>query len=132
MARITLSPDTLVRVATAVLLGIHGVFRTFAGGVEPFGQYLQSRGIVLGSALAYAITAFEVVASPLLLAGRFVVPIALGHIAILVGGILLVHAPEGWFVVGGGRNGVEFSVLLIACLISIILADRRRPSLETP
>jgi putative oxidoreductase len=125
MARVTLSPDTLVRVATAVLLGIHGGFRAFAGAVEPFGQYLQSRGIVFGSALAYAITAFEIAASLLLLAGRFVVPVALGHITILVGGIILVHAPHGWFVVGGGRNGVEYSVLLIACLISIILAERK-------
>jgi putative oxidoreductase len=125
MARIPSSSDTLVRVATAVLLGIHGGFRAFAGGVEPFGQYLQSRGIVFGSALAYVITAFEIIASLLLIAGRFVVPVALGHIAILVGGIILVHASQGWFVVGGGRNGVEFSVLLITCLISIILAERK-------
>jgi putative oxidoreductase len=128
MARIVFSSDVLVRVTTAVLLGIHGGFRAYAGIVEPFGQYLQSRGIGFGYGLAYAITAFEIVASVLLLAGRFVVPIALGFIAILVGGIILVHAPQGWFVVGGGRNGVEYSVLLVACLISIILAERKRAS----
>jgi putative oxidoreductase len=32
-------------------------------------------------------------------------------------GILLVHRHDGWFVVGGGRNGVEYSVLLIAVLL---------------
>ena len=47
---------------------------------------------------------------------RFVAPI---HIAILTAGIAMVHAREGWFVVGGGRNGVEYSVLLIACLAAL-------------
>ena len=37
----------------------------------------------------------------------------------------MVHGPEGWFVVGGGRNGVEFSVLLICCLVSLFIADWR-------
>jgi putative oxidoreductase len=31
----------------------------------------------------------------------------------------MVHAPEGWFVVGLGRNGAEYSVLLIACLMCV-------------
>ena len=28
----------------------------------------------------------------------------------------MVHWPVGWFVVGGGRNGMEYGVLLIVCL----------------
>lgn len=39
-------------------------------------------------------------------------------------GILLVHAREGWFVVGGGRNGMEYSVLLISSLIALIVSHR--------
>jgi putative oxidoreductase len=34
-------------------------------------------------------------------------------------GILLVHRPEGWFVVGRGRNGMEYSVLLIAVFLAL-------------
>lgn len=34
-------------------------------------------------------------------------------------GIVLVHYQEGWFVVGGGRNGMEYNFLLICVLISI-------------
>jgi putative oxidoreductase len=26
---------------------------------------------------------------------------------------------DGWFVVGGGRNGMEYSVVLIACLFAM-------------
>lgn len=36
-------------------------------------------------------------------------------------GIVLVHAPHGWFVVGAGRNGMEYSVLLIVCLLLLAL-----------
>jgi len=36
-------------------------------------------------------------------------------------GIALVHFPEGGFVVGRGRNGMEYSVLLIAVLTVIAL-----------
>ena len=44
--------------------------------------------------------------------------------------IVLVHAPAGWFVVGLGRNGAEYSVLLIACLLCVGLqhvGSRRVP-----
>jgi putative oxidoreductase len=34
-------------------------------------------------------------------------------------GIIMVHAREGWFVVGAGRNGVEFNVLLIAAFLTV-------------
>jgi putative oxidoreductase len=36
-------------------------------------------------------------------------------------GMYLVHAAAGWFVVGAGRNGVEFNVLLIICLVVIAM-----------
>jgi uncharacterized membrane protein YphA (DoxX/SURF4 family) len=40
----------------------------------------------------------------------------------LIAGIYLVHASAGWFVVGAGRNGMEFSVLLILCLTVIAMS----------
>lgn len=43
-------------------------------------------------------------------------------------GIVLVHAPEGWFVVGLGRNGMEYSVLLIVCLLSLAYQDMSKTS----
>ena len=46
------------------------------------------------------------------------------HLVILITGIVMVHGREGWFVVGGGRNGVEYSVLLIICLVTLFLAAR--------
>lgn len=117
-------PLLVIRIATAVLLGIHGWFRLITGGWKPFGGYLGSVGFPFGTVLAGGITLFEVVGSALLLFGHFVIPVAAGHLVILAAGIAMVHASQGWFVVGGGRNGVEFSVLLIACLISLMAAER--------
>lgn len=117
-------PMLVIRIATAILLGIHGWFRLITGGWKPFGGFLGSVGFPIPTVIAGGITLFEVVGSALLLLGHFVIPVAIGHIVILLGGIAMVHAAQGWFVVGGGRNGVEFSVLLIACLVSIMLANR--------
>jgi hypothetical protein len=33
---------------------------------------------------------------------------------------ILVQFREGWFV-GGGRNGIEYSVLLILCFVGVAL-----------
>jgi putative oxidoreductase len=60
----------------------------------------------------------------LLIVGRYVFPVALVCSAIYAMGIWLVHAPNGWFVVGPGRNGVEYSVLLIVTLLCVGLHHR--------
>jgi len=116
---------TIIRVVAGVLVGIHGFYRCLSGGPPSFGAYLDSRGLPAGVAIAWAITLFEMAGSVLLVLGRFVIPVAAIQIAILVGGIVMVHAPEGWFVVGAGRNGMEYSLLLIACLGAAALEQRR-------
>ena len=109
-------PLVALRIAVAILLGIHGYYRALTGGPAGFGQFLSSVGLPLGTGLAWAITIFEMVGSLCLLAGRFVRPVCVLFVTNLLCGIALVHGKEGWFVVGGGRNGVEYSVLLIVCL----------------
>ena len=121
-----LSAIALVRIAVALLLWIHGIHRWYSGGVAPLGEFLSSRGLPFGLVIAWAVTFFETFAAPLLALRRWVIPIAAGHLVILIAGIILVHGREGWFVVGGGRNGIEFSVLLIVCLSAIVLAERQR------
>lgn len=114
----------LIRCVLAMLLFIHGVARWQAHGVAPFGEFLSAQGIPLGLVIAWAITLYEIIATPLLAWGRWVTPIALGFCVIYACGIWLVHAQEGWFVVGLGRNGVEYSVLIMACLLGLAWAHR--------
>jgi putative oxidoreductase len=113
-----------IRVAVAALILVHGVARAAAGGVAPFGEWLETQGFPVGIAFAWAVTIYELVAPVLIVLGRFVFWACLGHVFILTLGAIMVHAPAGWFVVGLGRNGVEYSVLLIVCLLAIAWAHR--------
>lgn len=116
----------LLRVAIALLLGVHGGYRLFTGGYAGFGEYLGSQGLPFGGTLALAITLFELAGPLCLLLGRFVRPVVVVHALILGAGIVMVHAPEGWFVVGAGRNGMEYSVLLLVGLAALFLAEGER------
>jgi putative oxidoreductase len=115
-----------LRLVVAGLILAHGVARWLAGGVQPFGGFLSAEGLPAGLVLAWGISLYEVLATPLLAAGRLVTPIALGFAAIYAVGIALVHAPAGWFVVGLGRNGAEYSVLLIALLLALAYSHVRK------
>jgi putative oxidoreductase len=108
-----------LRVAICLLIAIHGWHRLLNGGVEPFGGWLGTQGLPFGLAIAAMITAVEILGTPLLALGKFVFPLCIMYIGIYTVGIAMVHAKAGWFVVGAGRNGVEFSVLLIVCLLCI-------------
>jgi putative oxidoreductase len=69
----------------------------------------------------------QIASSLALIARRFVIPACLGHILVLGTGVWLFHAPH-WFVigpdnvVGPGKEGMEYSTLLITCFVSILLA----------
>jgi putative oxidoreductase len=106
----------ILRLVIAGLLAAHGWARLISGGVAPFGAWLDSQHIPLGFYVAAGVTACEIVGTPLLALGRWTTWVASGFIAIYATGLFMVHMPAGWFVVGLGRNGMEYSVLLIACL----------------
>lgn len=120
----------VIRIFLAATMLIHAIARINAGGVAPFGEFLTVSGFPLGFYLAWAITIFEIVGGIVLAIGYFVPIIALVFALQLIMGIVLVHAKEGWFVVGLGRNGMEYSVLLIVSFLAIAFAhyepDRRR------
>lgn len=120
----------VIRIFLAVTMLIHAIARINTGGVAPFGEFLTISGFPLGLYLAWAITIFEIAGGIVLAVGYFVPVLALIFAIQLIMGIVLVHAKEGWFVVGLGRNGMEYSVLLIVSFLAIAFAhyepDRRR------
>jgi len=113
---------TAVRITLAILLFIHGATRLRLGTVDGFGEFLAGNGIPFGAGVAWFVTVFELVATPLLAMGRWVSPIAWVFAIIYACGIWLVHWSQGWFVVGAGSGGMEYSVLIIACLLGLAWA----------
>jgi putative oxidoreductase len=115
-----------IRIILAAVMFVHGAARISFGTVGGFGEFLGSQGIPLGFYVAWAITLFELVGSVLLAAGFYAWVIALVFAAQLALGIAMVHYKEGWFVVGHGRNGMEFSAVLIASLLAIAYANYKK------
>ncbi|MFH6936157.1 DoxX family protein [Flavobacterium sp. FlaQc-30] len=115
----------LLRIAVAVILLTHSVFGIFNNGINDFGNlYLNQIGFApLGVFLAWSIKLSHIAAAVLLLINKYVKPAGFVTIFILVMGIILVHFQEGWFVVGGGRNGVEYNFLLICVLLAIMFPN---------
>jgi putative oxidoreductase len=111
--------QVLLRITVSLFLLAHGVARTYLGTIGGFGEFLNSRGFVIGGVLAWAITIFEIVGGTAMALNYFVKWIAAVFIIELATGIVLVHAPQGWFVVGATLGGMEYSVLLIVCLLVI-------------
>jgi putative oxidoreductase len=105
---------------------IHGATRISDGTVGGFGEFLGSQGIPLGFYVAWGITLFELVGSVLLAAGLYAWIIALIFAIQLSVGIAMVHYKEGWFVVGHGRNGMEFSAVLIASFLAVAYANYKK------
>lgn len=123
----------LLRFAVAVILIMHSVPGMFNNGVNDFGNlYLNTIGFApFGLVLAWGIKLSHLAAALLLLLDKYVKPAAIVTILILVIGIFMVHLPDGWYVVGGGRNGVEFNFLLIFVLLAIMYPNGITKSAET-
>jgi putative oxidoreductase len=73
--------------------------------------------------LVWGITVFELAAGSMLMIGYRARVAALGFIAMLLAGIVLIHRHLGWFVGEHGTGGSEYSVALILALLVIAAAD---------
>jgi putative oxidoreductase len=123
----------VVRLSAALILIIHplgGISNP--AGLDDLGLYFSSIGYPLGVPLVWSMMFLQIACSLALTLQRSVLPACLGHIFVLSVGIWLFHAPH-WFaigplnVVGPGKEGMEYSVLLITCFSSLLLAYWPRP-----
>src|SRR3712207_3385573 len=119
----------LLRIAVASIFLIHGLARIGLGIVDDFSAYWQATFGVshrVGLVASWTVTLLELILGTMLALGRRVWPISIWFIAQLSVGIVTIHAKAGWFVVGAGRNGMEYSVLVIVCLVVLLLLEPRR------
>jgi putative oxidoreductase len=117
-----LNSTFLLRLAVAVILLMHSVPTIMNGSINAFGNlYLKEVGFgAMGIYAAWAVKLSHIACALCFLLNKYLKPAAVVTIFVLIMGIIMIHYKEGWFVVGGGRNGVEFNFLLIAVLLTFL------------
>jgi GNAT superfamily N-acetyltransferase/uncharacterized membrane protein YphA (DoxX/SURF4 family) len=117
------TPLSIVRIAVAAIVVVHAASRVVTGGVSALGEVLSANHIPFGPALAWVITAVEIVGGVALAAGRLVGPLSLWFAVELLVGIALDPGAEERLVAETTQNR-EYAVLLFACLFALAW-DRR-------
>jgi putative oxidoreductase len=115
-----------IRFAAATILlshSLHGIL--FDNDIVDFGNlFLNKIGFApFGVFIAWSVVILQVSTSLFLLINQYTKLSAAINIVILLAGIVTVHFKEGWFVVGAGRNGMEFSFLLIFVLLAVMFPN---------
>ena len=112
----------LLRFGLMVIMIMHGIPSFVEMSVIDFGNALtEVFGFgVMGIPMAIVIKLIHVVTIPALLLDKYLKPLALLNIIIFITGILLIHWKHGWYVVGGGSEGIEFNFLLIFAFSTFI------------
>ena len=114
---------TILRGVVALAFMAHALVRLVSGSVPQFGAFLERAGLPHGVMLVLAISAIEVMGGGLLVLGLWVRWACAALAGIVVGGIVLIHAHNGWFVGEHGVGGMEYSVLLVAALFALAAED---------
>lgn len=111
----------VVKLAVCAIVLTHGVHRYLFGEIQPLGQFLQQSGFPAPQAEAQLINLAETGGVLLIALGLFVRPMCAVLVIIFLTGVALIHWHAGFFIVGPGEGGWEFSALLIACLAAVAL-----------
>ena len=111
----------ILRVVLGVVFVAHGAPKLF-GGVSGFAEALAGLGFPVPIVFAWIGTVLEFGGGLALIAGLLVTPVALLLAVEMFLGIVLVHAANGFYVVGPGQGGIEFNLLLIASLLALVFA----------
>lgn len=131
--RTTRLPEMNEKYGFIILRGImglifitHGIARLYYQSVSDFGGFLNSKGLLIGVQIAWIITIGEIISGSLLIFGIKVKYCVLFHAVVITTGIFFVHLSNGWFVVGHGSNGIEYSILILAVLLFIYSRSSQR------
>ncbi|HTL98593.1 MAG TPA: DoxX family protein [Holophagaceae bacterium] len=115
----------LLRLALCAILFTHGAHRLISGEAPGLGGILADLKFPFPVTLAYLVCAAETGGSLLIALRILVAPAGAVLISIYATGIFLFHRHHGFFVVGPGEGGWEYSALLITCLGATMWANWR-------
>jgi putative oxidoreductase len=111
----------LLKLAVCAIILTHGVHRYLYGEIAGLGAALASFGFPFPQVLAHLVNLAETAGVLLLAMGILVRTMCAILILIFATGIALIHWQLGFFIVGPGEGGWEFSALLIASFAAVAL-----------
>lgn len=114
------------RIGVALFFMAHALVRVANGTIPRFAGFMRERGWPAATELVIAITLVEVVCGVLLILNRHTRFAAAPLAAIALGGIVVIHWDNGWFVGEHGTGGMEYSVALLVALLVVAAADAER------
>ena len=128
------NPDVgllIIRLALGVIFMAHGAQKLFGafggGGIGGTAGFFGSIGLPMPGVMAWLVAIFEFFGGLLVLIG-FLTPLGgLMIAAVMVGAILTVHLPKGFFAANGG---IEFPLMLLASALALAFSGPGRFSVE--
>lgn len=111
----------LVKLAVCAIVLTHGVHRYLYGEIRGLATALAGFGFPFPLVQAHLVNLAETGGVLLIALGILVRPICAILILIFATGVVLIHWQLGFFILGPGEGGWEFSALLIACFTAVAL-----------
>jgi putative oxidoreductase len=117
----------ILRVVLGFIFAVHGWQKYNDIGIAGMQAGFGQMGVPNAEVLAVLVILLELVGGTLLILGFLSRPIAALLAVEMIGALVLVHAPNGFFV---NENGYELVLILAAAALTIALAGPGRFSLD--
>jgi putative oxidoreductase len=115
-----------LRVTVGTVFAAHGAQKLFFFGLAGVGEAFAGMGVPLAAVTGPLVGFVELVGGLALVLGLFTRFVSLGLAAVMVGAVVMVHLPAGFFL----PAGAEFVLTLLAAVVALALAGPGAFSLD--